>query len=149
MAAFFKDDQGNWVAGFSRNIGFSTSFFAKIWALRYGLTLCNNLNLNAIDIKIDAKAIIVLLSNPSYFNDFAMPIADDCRQLIFRIPQVQIGHYYHEANSCADFLARIGSSLNRDFILYNDLPMDLQELLSADSASFYCNKLLSKPPLPP
>ena len=25
-----RDDQGNWVAGFSRNIGFSTSFMAKL-----------------------------------------------------------------------------------------------------------------------
>ena len=81
-----RDDQGNWVAGFSRNIGFSTSFIAELWALSDGLTLYNNLKLNAVDIQIDAKAIVVLLSNPSYSNDFAMPIVDDCRQLIFQIP---------------------------------------------------------------
>ena len=117
--------------------------------LEIGFTPCNNLNLNAVDIQIDAKAIVVLFSNPSYSNNFAMPIVDDCRQLISRIPQVRIGHCYHKANSCADFLARIGSSQNRDFILYNDPPMDLQELLSANSTGFYRNKLLSEPPLPP
>ena len=108
--SILRDDQGNWVAGFSKNIGFSTSFIAELWALRDGLTLCNNLNLNAVDIQIDAKAIVVLLSNSSYSNSFAMSIVDDCMQLISQISQVQIGHCYHEANSCVDFLARIGSS---------------------------------------
>ena len=144
-----RDDQGNWVAGFSRNIGFSTSFIAELWALSDGLTLYNNLKLNAVDIQIDAKAIVVLLSNPSYSNSFAMPIVDNCRQLISQIPQVWIGHCYCEANSCADFIARIGPSQNSDFILSNDPPVDLMELLSSDSAGLYCNRLVSDPPLPP
>ena len=128
---------------------FSTSFIVELWALRDGLTLYNNLNLNAVDIQIDAKAIVVLLSNPSYSNSFTIPIVDDCRQLISQIPQVRIGHCFREANSCADFLARIGSFQNRDFILYNDPPVDLKELLSSDSVGLYCNILVSDPLSPP
>ena len=77
-----------------------------------------------------------------------MPIVDDCKQLISQIPLVRIGHCYCEANTCADFLARIGSSHNRDFILYNDLPVDLKELISSDSYGLYRNKLLPEPPFP-
>uniref|UniRef100_A0A7N2MG54 AP2/ERF domain-containing protein n=1 Tax=Quercus lobata TaxID=97700 RepID=A0A7N2MG54_QUELO len=50
------------------------------------------------------------------------------------IPHVRIGHCYREANSCGDFLARIGSCQNSDFILYNDPPVDLLDLLSSDLA---------------
>ena len=64
-------------------------------------------------------------------------------------PHVQIGHCYREANSCVDFLARIGSCQNSDFILYNDPPVDLLELLSSDSAGLCCNRLVLFPPLPP
>ena len=97
--SLIRDDQGNCVAGFSMNIGFSTSFLVELWALRDGLTLCKNLNLNAVDIQIDAKAIVMLFSNPSYSNSFAMPIVDDCRLLFSQIPHVRIGHCYREANS--------------------------------------------------
>ena len=91
----------------------------------------------------------MLFSNPSYSNSFAMPIVDDCRLLFSQIPYVQIGHCYGEANSYADFLARIGSCQNSDFILYNDLHVDLLELLSSDSVGLYCNRLVLVPPLPP
>ena len=35
-----RDDQGNWIEGFSRNIGHTNSFLIEIWALRDGLLLC-------------------------------------------------------------------------------------------------------------
>ena len=78
-----------------------------------------------------------------------MSIVDDCRLLFSQIPHVQIGHFYREANSCVDFLARIRSCQNSDFILYNDLPVDLLELLSSDSVGLYCNRLVLVPLLPP
>lgn len=143
-----RDDQGNWVAGFSRNIGFSSSFIAELWALRDGLSLCKSLNLNAVDIQIDAKAIVALLADPSYSNSFAMPIVDDCKQLFSLIPHVRIKHCYREANSYADCLARIGSSQSSVFILYNDPPVDLEELLSSDLAGLVRNRWVTAPPPP-
>ena len=73
-----QDDQGRWIASFSKNIGLSTSFMAELWALSDGLIFCNDLNYSAVDVQIDAKTIVGLLSNPSYSNSFAMPIIDDC-----------------------------------------------------------------------
>ena len=52
------------IGGFSRSTGFTTSFIAELWALRDGLTLCNNLHFNVVDIQIDVKAIVDLLTNP-------------------------------------------------------------------------------------
>ena len=40
-----RDEQGNWVAGYTRRVGRSNSFIAKAWALRDGLMLCSQLNL--------------------------------------------------------------------------------------------------------
>ena len=40
-----RNDQGNWLVGFSRNIGLANSFMAETWALRDGLMLCLQLNL--------------------------------------------------------------------------------------------------------
>lgn len=64
-----RNDRGEWVARFSRNIGYATSFIAELlWALRDGLNLCKNFNLLSVKIDIDAKAIIYLLVSSSDAN---------------------------------------------------------------------------------
>lgn len=40
-----RDSSGNWVKGFSRDIGFGTSILAEFWALRDGLTLAAQLSI--------------------------------------------------------------------------------------------------------
>ena len=77
-----RNDRGEWIEGFSRSLGSSNSFIAELYALRDGLILCRNMHLNAVDIQLDAKAIVHLITNPSDANLFAMPLLDDCRQLI-------------------------------------------------------------------
>ena len=64
-----QDELGGWLGGFSSKIGITTSFLAKLWALRNGLILCQNLQLTALEIELDAKAIVDLLANSS--NSFA------------------------------------------------------------------------------
>ena len=74
-----QNDRGEWLGGFSRCIGITTSFIAELWALRDGLSLCHNMHLQAIDIQIDAKAVVEIMGDPSYSNWVVMPIIDDCR----------------------------------------------------------------------
>ena len=40
-----RDSQGNWVKGYSRAIGFTTSIIAELWALRDGLNLAIQLGI--------------------------------------------------------------------------------------------------------
>ncbi|KAL0005254.1 hypothetical protein SO802_012815 [Lithocarpus litseifolius] len=96
-----------------------------------------------------AGTIVQLLSNPSNANLCAMPLIDDYRLLILQIAQVRIDHCYHEANRCANFLARLGTKQDRTFVLYNDLPVDLWELLSSDRDGMYHNRTIIEhsPPL--
>lgn len=100
------------------NIGITTSFIAELWALHDGLILFHNLNLHVVEIHTSAQATVEAVKNASYSNHIVMPIVDDCKQLISQLAQVQIGHYYSEANACADFLARKGVLQANIFILY-------------------------------
>lgn len=59
-----------------------------------------------------------------------MPIVDYCWQLVSQLDQV----CYREANSCADYLARKGALHASNFILYQDPPVDLLELISSDKS---------------
>ena len=83
--SIIPNEHGDWLGGFSRNIGVTTSFIAELWALRDGLILCHNLNFHAIVIHTDAQAIVEAIKNASYSNHIVMPIVDDCRQLISQL----------------------------------------------------------------
>lgn len=95
-----------------------------------------------VEIKTDAKAIVDVVNNSSCTNHFILPIVDDCRQLISQLAQVQIGHCYCEANACADFLARKGALQASSFILYQDPPVDLLELISSNKLGLYRNRAI-------
>ena len=89
-----RDERGNWVAGFARRIRITNSFEAQLWGLRYGLTLCNNLNISPLIVELDAKVIVDIFHNVNYENNILSPILDNCRQLMSRFDQVQIKHIY-------------------------------------------------------
>ena len=111
-----RDDAGRWVIAFSRSIGRTNSFATELWSLREGLLLCNNLNINALEVELDAKSIVDALGNPSYGNIVISPLLDDCKLLISRILQVCIKHCFRQANRCANSLARMSYCLDVDLI---------------------------------
>ena len=49
----------------SRAIGWSSSVVAELWGLRDGLILCSQLHIEAIEIELDGKAVVCLLSSNS------------------------------------------------------------------------------------
>lgn len=136
-----RDEEGKWIAGFACRIGKTTSFIAELWALCDGLNLCISHNFAAVEVELDAKAIVDAITNLNYINVFVSSIMDDCRLLVSRIPQVCFRHCYREANRCADALARMGGSQASDFVLLTGLPMDLVHLLDFDLHGLYLNRL--------
>lgn len=76
-----REESGNWVVGFSRKIGVTSSFEADLWALRDGLTICVNKNFQSVEVELDANAIIDFLKNPNQTNLIFSPLLDDCKQL--------------------------------------------------------------------
>lgn len=73
-----RDEHGNWIAGFSRSIGITSSFVAELWGLRDELILCCNLNVSSLVVELDAKAIVNIFHNASYENIIVFPILDNC-----------------------------------------------------------------------
>ena len=130
--------------GFSRSIGMTSSFAAELWGLREGLLLCSNLNINALEVELDAKAIVDALDNPSYANIVISPLLDDCKLLISRIPQFCIRHCFRQANRCADSLARMSYCLDADFSTFDSPPVDLIDVVEDDLNEMFFNRVCSK-----
>ena len=70
---------------------------------------------------------------------------DDCRHMDTWIPQTSFRHIYKEANKCADFLAKLGTLIESDFIVFSSLPVDLSSILEVDANGLYVNKLCPEP----
>ena len=136
-----RNEDGKWIAWFARRIGVTTSFVAELWGLREGLILCSNLNIHSLVIELDAKAVADVFLNPNYQNNAVSPILEDCRQLMLRFQQVQLRHCFHQANRCADLLARMSLEQATDFISYNCPPVDIRSLLEEDVVGLHVNRV--------
>ena len=69
--------------------------------------------------------------------------------MISQLAQIRISHCYHEANSCADCLARIGAKQARDFVLFDAPPVDILEFLNSDICGVFRNRLCPENAVPP
>ena len=127
-----RDCHGDWISGFARSIGFTTSFAAEFWALRDGLKLCLSLGINALEVEVDASSVVSLLANAAETNSEIASLVDDCRDMLKIFPQARIKHCYREGNKCADRLARIGTEMEEDFVIFEAPPSVITPLLILD-----------------
>ena len=129
-----RNERGEWIKGYARAIGITTSVAAELWALRDGICLCSALNFPAVIVELDSKLVVDLLNKELDNPNGIDVLVSDCRESLKAIPCVRIQHCYREANKCADALARRGALLSQDFSILIFPPPDVALLLSLDSA---------------
>ena len=103
--------------------------------------LCINRNLEVVEVELDARAVINVISNLNISNLFVHSLVDDCRLLASQIPRIHFKHYYCEANRCADRLARMGGTQGTALIFYDSPPKDLFNFIDFDLSNLYLTKL--------
>ena len=138
-----RNDKGDWIRGYMRAIGCTTSVAAELWALRDGIRLCIALKIPAVIFELDAKLIVDLLQKREGNPNGIGTLVSDCKAGLQEIPMVQIQHCYREANKCADSLARRGAYLSQEFVVLLDPPTEVDFLLRLDSAGACYERLVS------
>ncbi|CAH9133727.1 unnamed protein product [Cuscuta epithymum] len=56
-----RNHKGEWIIGFTLNIGRTDSFKAELWGLRQGLWLVKELNLKKVVVEVDSESMIKAL----------------------------------------------------------------------------------------
>ena len=115
---------------------------AELWALRDGLILAREKGLNNLIIELDVLSIVILMNNEAV-NVMMEPLLSDCRNLLNQISNKHVIHSYHEANQCADALAKLGAQSVTHFVAFCNLPPMVETLLAFDKASKHCNRLVN------
>ena len=113
-----RDANGDWVTGFARRIGRTSSFMAELWAFCDGLQLCLQTHTQAVIIELDSKTIVEVFNLQAHSNTFISSMIEHCKHLISRIPQTWIRHIFREVNKCAGFLTKLGTSYKDDFMFF-------------------------------
>ena len=106
-----QDSAGEWVKGFAKNIWSTTSIIDEFWALRDGLQMTILLDVQNLEVELDAKVVLDLICSKNSPNAAYSSLLFDCRLLLDKIPHTTVKHVFREANKCADALARIGCNV--------------------------------------
>lgn len=77
----FLNHDGEWIKGYARPLGYTSSCRAKLWALRDSLMLAKEMSLNNLIVELDALSIAILMNNNTT-NLFLEPLLTDCRNLL-------------------------------------------------------------------
>ena len=102
----------------SRAIGWSSSVVAELWGLRDGLILCSQLDIEAIEIELDGKAVVCLLSSNSGITWWICVYYWWLQELNQEYSKKEIMHCFREANS-----------QEHDFVLIDVPPSESDVLL--------------------
>ena len=135
-----RDENGSCIAGFVSHIGIAGSLLAELIAIRHGLLLAWQYGFRRVECESDClKAVQIIHSNTGDFPYFES-IVEEINQLLLLDWDVKVYHVLREANSCADYLAKIGSSTNTAFAILLKPPTDLSPLLLADSKGVFYSR---------
>uniref|UniRef100_A0A2N9I4P7 RNase H type-1 domain-containing protein n=1 Tax=Fagus sylvatica TaxID=28930 RepID=A0A2N9I4P7_FAGSY len=138
-----RNHLGDWVGGYSRAIGHTTSVQAELRALKDGLILAIDIGILNLEIEMDSLVAVELLKSITSPNAFLSSIVIDCRYLMERFEHFSLKHIFREANGCADLLAKAGCDQLLDFISFPNASAHVLEALAFDVSNATCFRLIN------
>lgn len=127
-----RNCHGDWVGGFSANLGTGEILLAELWALYFGLKLTSRLNCTNIQVESDSSIVVNLVTDQVDDTHPLHGLIADCKRLLHGSWVCRIQHIYRECNDVADGLAHMGHSLNLGWHVLEYLPANLLDRLEDD-----------------
>lgn len=128
-----RNDLGEWIGGFSMNIGPSSIHESELWGLRQGLLLALRLEIKHLIVESDSKEVIQALSQERNITAPTPALVLDCKGLLLKFEEAKLQYSPREANCAADFLAKLGHDLPHGVNVYDSAPSGLDSLLCNDA----------------
>lgn len=123
---------GDWLTGFSCNDGVGDVLLAELLAIKHGLEFAWDLGFR-MECETDSLEAVSIIQNNNWtqFHVHAAIIMH-ILELLDRTWVVKLTHIYRNANSCADYLAKLGVKQVVDVKRWGDAPREMGSLLLAD-----------------
>jgi len=94
-----------------------------------------------VEVEVDASVAISLLAQDIHTNGEFSSLIDDYRNLMKNIHQIRLKQCFREANRCADALAKFGTTMEEDFIVFESSPVFILNLLHYDKMGLTQDRL--------
>ncbi|XP_019200030.1 PREDICTED: uncharacterized protein LOC109193611 [Ipomoea nil] len=131
-----RDSSGEWIGGFTSNIGRYHPLMAEVWAVLREIELAKSLDLHQVIFESDSKAIVDGITTNSLANSFVCNFLATCRRELQGIRDWRIAWVPREQNGTADALARMAISRPRGVPVLSHPPVDIIPFLYYDCNSF-------------
>jgi ribonuclease HI len=101
---------------------------AELWGVFEGLTYARRMGFLHIELNIDSMTVVKVIKTGNGRNPLGLTLVKNIRRLIDLEWEVHISHAYRESNKCADALANIGCTLEKETTYYENCPSQIREL---------------------
>ncbi|KAF7812710.1 RNA-directed DNA polymerase [Senna tora] len=131
--ALIRDHNGTWISGVIRNLVNYSVLKTEAWGAFEGIKLARDLGYRKIILESDSQCLInIFMSGSSNIMEVYSIIQETL--LIFKdFDDVRVQHRWREANSCADFLANLGTVSSSVRFSLQHPPSGVSALLLADA----------------
>lgn len=127
-----RNDKGDWVSGFSVNLGAGQVLEAVLWGLLKGMDLAWNNGCRFLEIEMDSLVAVQLVKSSINPLHPLFSLVANCQELLERDWYVVLSHVYRELNWVADMMARLSHNVDYGCRLFSSPPHEVIKLLEAD-----------------
>ena len=119
-----RNHRGDWIKGFAANFGMCSSVKAEMLALLQGLRLARNLGIARLEVHMDSKVVVDIMTGATNSNQLYYFTAKKCKELIYESGWIiKLNHHYRESNRVADWLASLGVSQSTPINIFVEHPV--------------------------
>ncbi|GMI72547.1 hypothetical protein like AT5G42905 [Hibiscus trionum] len=131
IGGVIRNDAGDWVFGFVRNIGACTALMAELWAAYDALIFVWERGFRSVDLKTDNKTMATILNmESSILSDNAL--VQRLRKLVLQQWDLSVRFIYREANMVADKLASLAQNRQGGCLVFDTPPPEVTQLITDD-----------------
>jgi len=128
-----RDNQGQWLVGFTEYVGYCSAVKAELRGVLRGLKIAREMRIRKLWLRVDSKTVVTWLTNKSQGLPEYYSLIQQCHHLLSWADwEIHITHCYREANQVADILANIGTEGSLEVKIFRTPPVAVQEALYAD-----------------
>ncbi|KAK4258521.1 hypothetical protein QN277_004963 [Acacia crassicarpa] len=126
-----RDYRGEWIAGFSKELGMCNARSAEEWAVLEGLMLASDLGFRQVVVESDALELVNCLNDPHFVSGSL--VVQRTKVMVSKDWVVSICYIPREFNQVADALAKWGLSRS---CMFSECPSSLRALADKDDLGF-------------
>ncbi|MCI12311.1 ribonuclease H protein, partial [Trifolium medium] len=127
-----RNSNGQWMGGFSHNLGRCNAYLAELWGVFDGLRFAHERGATKVKVHVDSF-VVQTLNSSNVGSVIGWRIIQEIRRLLALDWEIVVCHSYREANSCVDALTNMGCEHEPRLRVYEQCPARLSFMLLADN----------------